>query len=91
VTEREPEFTDQDRAELLALAHYRGSLCPNGCGQPLEESTAHYEVGPEYDATKTTCRACAALAEARRGAAEADGGKADRSASRIWRISVLKG
>lgn len=91
MTDRDPEFTDQDRTELLALAHYRASLCPNGCGQPLEESTAHYSVGPEYDATKTTCRACAALGEARRGAAEGDKGKTDNSASRIWRISIVKG
>jgi hypothetical protein len=83
VTTREPEWTDQDRAEALALAMYRESLCPNGCGQPLDESTSHYEAGPAYDAKHTTCRACAALAEARRAAD--DSGKGDGQA-RIWRL-----
>lgn len=86
---REPEFTDQDRVELLALVDYRGSLCPNGCGQPLEESTAKYDVGPDYDVKRSTCRACALLAETRRAAAEADGGKGD-NAARIWHIEKLK-
>lgn len=83
MTVREPEWTDQDRAEILALRVYEDSLCPNGCGQPLEESTAHYEHGPDYDVTRTTCRACAARLEAVRAAE--DGGKGDLRA-RIWRI-----
>jgi hypothetical protein len=54
----------------LALAVYRQSLCPGGCGQPVAESTAHWEVGPAYEAKSTTCRACSELHEAQRGKAE---------------------
>jgi len=79
----EPEWTDEDRAEVLALAEYRASLCPNGCGQPLSESTSHADVGPEYDTRRTTCRACAEMLAARR--ADDDGGKGD-SRARVWTI-----
>jgi hypothetical protein len=87
VTTSEPEWTDQDRMELLALAHYRDSLCPNGCGQPLEESTSSYEVGPEYDTSSDSCRACAVMDAARRADRDAkkDGG------GRIYRLKILKG
>jgi hypothetical protein len=61
---REPEWTEQDRAEALALALYRSWLCPGGCGQPLRESTTHYETGPHYEAKRIRCRACDARAEA---------------------------
>lgn len=81
-TTREPEWTEQDRAEMLALAVYRAGLCPNGCGQPLAESTSHYEVGPDYETHRTTCRACAALLEVRR--ATQDGGTGDSDARLVW-------
>jgi hypothetical protein len=58
VTTREPEWTDQDRAEVLALAVHRGQLCPGGCGQLLADGTSHYETGPEFVVTSTVCRAC---------------------------------
>lgn len=78
---------------MLALAEYRASLCPNGCGQLLDESTSRYDVGPQYDANRTTCRACAAVAEAKRGAAEADkrSGSNGYSAAQVWRIEKSKG
>lgn len=82
VTTRESEWLPEDRAEALALAAYRASLCPSGCGQPVGESTSHYEDGPEYHAKATTCRACAALAEAQRAEAEhADG------TARLWHVT----
>jgi hypothetical protein len=40
VTVREPEWTDQDRAEVLALALYRATRCPCGCGNDVRETTA---------------------------------------------------
>ncbi len=83
VTTRESEWNDQDRTELLALMEYESSLCPNGCGQPLGESTSHDDHGPQYEIKRTTCRACAAALEAKRAAD--DGGKGDNNA-RIWRI-----
>lgn len=78
---------------MLALTEYRASLCPNGCGQPLDESTSHVDVGPDYDAKRTTCRACAAVVAAKRGAAEADkrSGGQGYSGARVWRIEKLKG
>lgn len=69
-TTSEPRWTPQDRAEVLAWTEYRQSLCPGGCGQPLDESTAHYTEGPEYDTGSTSCRACAALAAHKRSDAE---------------------
>lgn len=86
MTTREPRWTEQDRAEVLALAEYRASLCPCGCGYPVADTTAHWEVGPEYDATHTTCRARAALVEAQNAAAE---NKRDTS-SWLWAISQTK-
>jgi hypothetical protein len=72
VTTNEPLFTDQDRAELLALALYRASLCPL-CGRPVEVCTSHEETGPEFKVTYTACRATAAQLELQR--ALTDGGK----------------
>jgi hypothetical protein len=86
VTTRDADWTEQDRAEQLALAEYRASLCPCGCGYPVAETTAHWEAGPEYDATHTTCRARAALVEAQNAAAER---KSDTSAW-VWSISMQK-
>lgn len=83
VTTREPEWTEQDRAEQLALVEYRSSLCPCGCGYPVAETTSNWETGPEFDATHTTCRARAALVEVQN--AEADR-KKNTSAS-FWSIS----
>lgn len=42
VTVREPEWSEQDRAWMLALVGYRASLCPT-CGGPIEE------CGPESE------------------------------------------
>jgi hypothetical protein len=87
VTTREPEWTEQDRAEQLALAEYRASLCPCGCGYPVADTTAHYTVGPEYDASQVECRARAAQLEAKRGLAER--GKTD-DGSWLWTITSTR-
>ena len=44
VTVREPEWTEQDRAEILALGLYRSRLCPLH-GGPIEECTSPEETG----------------------------------------------
>lgn len=86
VTVSEPEWLPIDRAEIVALAEFRASLCPAGCGQPLDESTAHYTSGPEYDTGSTACRACAALAEHQR----ADADKATKDTpSRLYHVIRL--
>lgn len=66
MTTREPLYTDQDRAELLALAVYRDGLCPL-CGRPREICTAPEEGGPQYEVTWQTCGASRALLEQQRG------------------------
>lgn len=58
---REPEWTEVDRAELLALAEYRAAQCP-ACGQSLSDTTTHEEHGPAFRAEHVaTCRGCMAL------------------------------
>lgn len=87
MTTRDPAWTEQDRAEALALTDFRASLCPGGCGQPVAESTSHWETGPQYEAKSTTCRACAELGEAQRGKNDAN---PDGAAARLWRITKRK-
>jgi hypothetical protein len=58
VTETEPEFDDDDRAWAYALADVEGQMCPGGCGQPLEESTA-VGADDDYDVHILQCHACA--------------------------------
>jgi hypothetical protein len=71
---------------------YRGSLCPGGCGHPLTESTSHWETGPQYDAKKVNCRACAAREEAKRAIAPpAPGTAAPDEGSRLWLVNKMKG
>jgi hypothetical protein len=83
IATREPEWTDQDRVEMLALAEYRNLLCGCGCGHLHEDTTSHYDTGPEFVVRRITCRARAALLESQRAAAEADGGTGDNNA-RLW-------
>lgn len=52
-----PEWTDDDRALLLALAAYEATLCPGGCGQPRELAW-HSHMEGFYEATKWICHAC---------------------------------
>ena len=84
MTTREPEWTELDVAEQLALAEYRASFCPCGCGYPAADTTSNWETGPEFDATHTTCRARAALVEAQNAATDR---KKDTSAW-FWSISM---
>jgi hypothetical protein len=72
VTTREPRYSEQDRAELLALAMYRDGLCPL-CGQPVRVCTSHEENGPAFEASYTVCRATLARIERMNGLS--DGGK----------------
>lgn len=66
VTVREPEWTEQDRAEILALALFRKSLCPLH-GGPLAECTSHEDTGPQFTVGKKRCRAHDAVLEAQDG------------------------
>lgn len=69
MTWREPLYSEQDRAELIALAVYRESLCPK-CGRPIEVCTAD-ERDPkaaEFDVSWRVCNATRTLLEKQRGA-----------------------
>lgn len=60
MTIREPEWTEQDRAEAIALLKVEADTCP-GCGEPLSEST-HRKAAGGYDVDgPDRCHACAAL------------------------------
>lgn len=54
-----PEWTDDDRALLLALDAYESTLCPGGCGQPRELAW-HSHMEGFYDPTRWICHACTA-------------------------------
>ena len=85
VTTTEPRWTDRDVAELLALAEYRASLCPCGCGFQFKDTTSHESTGPEFTADRTVCRARLARLEAE---IAVDDGKAPgvSAGARLWTI-----
>lgn len=72
VTVREPEWTEQDRAWMFALAGYRDSyFCPCGCGLPAEQTLAHENDGHTFVVPPPTrCRARTALSIAQEKAAD---------------------
>lgn len=80
MTTREPEWTEQDRAEILALAHYRDSLCPL-CGLELSVCTSHEDDGPEFTVRRRRCRATDTKL-AQQGEAQTD-----RPGAVLWMVS----
>lgn len=74
MTTREPLWTEQDRAELIALAIYRDGLCPK-CHRPLDVCTSDEGSpgSPDFEVSQSTCRATLAIAETVNGLT--DGGK----------------
>lgn len=86
MTTRDSVWTDQDRTELLAYLEYEASLCPCGCGHLYEDTTSHWETGPEFETTMTSCRARVALLEAQRAKAASEYGPA-----LIWASVMKKG
>lgn len=86
VTTRGPEWTEQDRAEVLALALYRSWLCPDGCGYLAKDTFSHEETGPVFTADHQACRATLALVEQMRAG---DTGKPNPNArARVWRVQM---
>lgn len=53
-----PDWTDDDRALLLALTQYEASLCP-GCGHPVDTAW-HSHADGWWEAEKFICYACTA-------------------------------
>jgi len=66
---------------------YEASLCPCGCGHLYEDTTSNWETGPEFDVTRTTCRARAAIVVEQKLAADK---KADTSAD-LWGSVIRRG
>jgi hypothetical protein len=86
VTTREPEWTEQDRAEQLALSLYRERPCPCGCGQPAALTLIPEADGPGWEITETTCTARLALLEAQSGVAE----KRKYPQASLWSVKPRK-
>jgi hypothetical protein len=88
VTTREQRYTEQDRAELLALAMYRDGLCPL-CGKPLRVCTSHEADGPGFAPDYTVCRATLARIERLNGMT--DGGKRQlpNSPAYLWTVATI--
>jgi len=83
VTNREASWTEQDRAELLALDVYRAGLCPCGCGHQVVDTLSDESGGPRFVADRVICRARMALIEAQRAAEE---NPSPYAAARLWRV-----
>lgn len=91
VTTREPEWTEQDTAEILALVEYRAMLCPCGCGFLTEETTSHEAGGPQFEAHRTLCRARRELVEQQTAHAKSKGDHGDPiAAARLWGLTIKK-
>ncbi len=86
VTVREPLYTDQDRAELEALAMYRDRLCPR-CGRPIEVCTAP-EGRVDFEVTWQVCQASLALLERQR--ATYDGKQHPNRDAHLWGTTIRK-
>jgi len=79
-----------DRAEALALAMHRDSVCPL-CGKPLEVCTSMENEGPDFAVEYTACRATLAKLEKQR-AVFGDSKKPDPNApSYLWAVHTMRG
>lgn len=83
MTTREALWTEQDRAEVLALALYRSWLCPCGCGHLAEDSLSHEDGGPKFVASRVVCRAKLAIVEQQRALDSSNTPSRD-AAARLW-------
>lgn len=90
MTTREPLYSEQDRAELLALALYRDGLCPL-CKRPIEVCTSdETQSRTEFVASYVPCRATMAILASQRGLTE-DGKKPRPNApAYLWSTTIRK-
>lgn len=56
MTEREPEWSDEDRGWLLAYLQERAEVC-SGCGHPLDECRDPKTAG-RWQIVVSQCEAC---------------------------------
>jgi hypothetical protein len=89
VTCREPEWTELDRAEVLALAEWRAGRCPDGCGHAAADTFSDEETGPVFKADRKVCRAQLALIEAKRAAENPDKPN-PYAAARVWHVEMTR-
>lgn len=61
-TTREPEWTEQDTIEMLALTEYRDSLC-DCCGLPQSMTQGDERDAPKFVVSKRYCLARRTLIE----------------------------
>jgi hypothetical protein len=90
VTTREPIYTEQDRAELIAYEIYLEGLCPL-CGRPVEVCTSPEDGGPQFVPTYRTCRASMELADLRAGLAKKHKSSEDGdryAPARLWSTQI---
>lgn len=60
VTTREPEWSDDDRAVVLAYLEYEGQIC-SGCGGWLAETTSPENAGKYVASAPYRCHRCDAI------------------------------
>jgi hypothetical protein len=89
VTTREPEWTEQDRAEILALAYLRAQLCPCGCGLKAADTLQPEATGPVFVPEQTVCQARMRLLEAQRAVVQDRG--SDNAPARLWAVKMRRG
>lgn len=85
-TTREPEWTEEDLAEQLALISYRATLC-DCCGLPLAMVGGHERDAPQLIVKRRYCWARKTLEETK--AQWAKGRKpAPGDAALLWSVAV---
>lgn len=82
----EPEWTEQDTAEQLALAEYRDGLC-DCCGLPKSITWVHERDAPKFTVSKRYCLARRTLIETQQ--AFTDNGKDIKPTHGALRWSVV--
>lgn len=82
---REPEWTDQDRAEAIALDAYHRQMCPCGCGHRAKDTLSPEATGRQFVASRTVCRARLALLEAQEAATTA---QTRHPGARLWSVEM---
>ncbi len=85
VTRREPSFTEQDRAELLALALYREQLCPMHGGPRSECEAKEGETPPSFWASSSYCHVQVELIEAQSAGAKDDRAR-QYAPAKLWKV-----
>lgn len=84
-TTRDPEWTEQDTAEMLALAEYRDSLC-DCCGLPVSMTLVDERDAPRFIVSKKYCLARRTLIESQQ--AFTNNGKEAKPVHQALRWSV---